>query len=220
MRDRHPVVPLILRFRALSKLKTAYLDSLLALARRSSTSGIVSIHGEWNHLTVETGRLSCSKPALQCIPRDPEPLSTAASTAAAASSFAPSFNPGRPGAAAGPGGGVGGSGEAIHVRDAFVPLPGHVLLAADYSQIEVRVLAHYCEDQGLLDIFRAPGAADIYATVASTLLKKPVQEVTPSERSLAKTACLGIIYGMGHREVCRPLTCWHTVGLADEQTDQ
>ncbi len=80
------------------------------------------------------------------------------------------------------------------VREAFVPLaPGHVFLSADYSQIELRLLAHLSEDPQLIDAFIS--GADFHASTASRVFGVPVDEVTPQLRSRAKAVNFGIVYG-------------------------
>jgi len=236
------VVGLVLRYRTLAKLRGTYVDSLLEFAvpaerdcgdggqGASGDAQRWAIHAEWNQLSVETGRLSASKPALQCIPRDPEPIyqrdddeegsvrawtgegassSTSTSTSTSSSSTtstSTSTSSTSGGGGGGGGGGRGGGGssgvQVLNVRSAFVASPGHTLVAVDYSQIEMRVLAHFCQDAKLSALFRDP-AGDVYVQVASSLLRKPPVEVTVRERDLAKTCCLGIIYGMGVRELAR-----------------
>jgi DNA polymerase-1 len=80
------------------------------------------------------------------------------------------------------------------IRRAFVPgRPGHVLVKADYSQIELRVLAHFCRDEALAAAFRED--RDIHAFVAAQLAGVPLDQVTDRQRAQAKTVNFGIIYG-------------------------
>lgn len=82
------------------------------------------------------------------------------------------------------------------IRKAFVPgRPGHVLLAADYSQIELRVLASMSGDERLLDAFRS--GLDIHRATASAVFSVPLEEVTSDQRRIAKVVNFGIIYGIG-----------------------
>jgi len=85
------------------------------------------------------------------------------------------------------------SDQGRQIRSAFVADPGFVLLSADYSQVELRVLAHLCEDPTLLEAFRA--GRDIHRTVAAEVFGVPVEQVTPEQRARAKTVNFGIIYG-------------------------
>ncbi|SMC24428.1 DNA polymerase I [Desulfacinum hydrothermale DSM 13146] len=85
--------------------------------------------------------------------------------------------------------------EGRRIREAFVPEAGCVLLAADYSQIELRIFAHYSGDERLVAAF-AEGA-DIHRRTAAEMFGVPPHEVTPEMRRQAKTINFGIIYGMG-----------------------
>lgn len=88
--------------------------------------------------------------------------------------------------------------EGRRIREAFVPADGHVFLAADYSQIELRVLAHLTEDPVLLEAFRR--GEDIHARTAAEVFEVSPDGVTPEMRSHAKVINFGILYGMGaHR---------------------
>jgi DNA polymerase-1 len=80
------------------------------------------------------------------------------------------------------------------VRQAFIAPPGSFLLSTDYSQIDLRVLAHLSQDQGLLDAFRRD--EDIHAATAARLFGVEPSQVTPDMRRVAKTVNFGVIYGM------------------------
>lgn len=80
------------------------------------------------------------------------------------------------------------------IRECFVPLnPGEVFVSADYSQIELRILAHLSDDQGLIDAFNS--GYDFHAHTASQVFGVPVEEVTKEMRSRAKAVNFGIVYG-------------------------
>jgi DNA polymerase-1 len=89
------------------------------------------------------------------------------------------------------------------MRDCFIAGPGKALVAADYSQIELRVLAHLSGEPALLDAF-AHGA-DIHARTASLLFDKPEAAIAPDERRQAKTINFGLLYGMGPQKLSRDL---------------
>ena len=80
------------------------------------------------------------------------------------------------------------------IRKAFIPDNGCEFFSADYSQIELRIMAHLSGDKNLIDAFL--GGEDIHAATAAKVFKKPIAEVTKQERSKAKTANFGIIYGI------------------------
>jgi len=172
----HPVVELILQFRALNKLSSTYIDGVRgfmcgesammrrALGLESMGTGTgppqQRVHANWQQTIVRTGRLSCTKPNLQNVPNQ--------QTVA---------------------------GLEVNMRSAFQATRGCVLVSADYSQIEMRVLAHLCADPVMLSLFRAGG--DIYTRLAAKIMDKSVEGVVPAERTKAKVICLGVLYGMG-----------------------
>ncbi|CAM9230242.1 unnamed protein product [Choristocarpus tenellus] len=196
LREMHPAVASIIEFRSVNKLKTTYVDKLVARAIGAPltdsalppSQGALTavIHALWHQTSVRTGRLSCSRPNLQQIPKSSDPLSACA---------------------------------GVNIREAFVASRGFTLMAADYSQIEarrpcMRVLAHACGDPRLLSLFgseeettggQGGRKGDIYRLLAAQVLGKAELDVSPAERTRAKTVCLGIIYGMGTPQVARKL---------------
>jgi DNA polymerase-1 len=153
LRDQHPVVPKILEFRQLSKLKGTYVDALPLLVDARTHR----VHTSFNQTVAATGRLSSSDPNLQNIPIRTE---------------------------------VGQK-----VRRAFIPSrPGDLLLSADYSQIELRVLAHMTDDPVLVDAFAR--GEDIHARTAAEVFAIPQAQVTPNQRRLAKVVNFGLFYGL------------------------
>lgn len=85
------------------------------------------------------------------------------------------------------------SDEGLRIREAFIPAEGQVLLSADYSQIELRILAHFSQDAALLRAFA--NAEDIHRSTAAEVLGLTLDQVTPEQRSQAKAVNFGIIYG-------------------------
>jgi DNA polymerase I len=153
LRDQHPVIPKILEFRQLSKLKGTYVDALPLLVDAKTHR----VHTSFNQTVAATGRLSSSDPNLQNIPIRTE---------------------------------VGQK-----VRRAFIPgRPGDVLLSADYSQIELRVLAHMTDDPVLVDAFAR--GEDIHARTAAEVFGIPQDQVTANQRRLAKVVNFGLFYGL------------------------
>lgn len=85
--------------------------------------------------------------------------------------------------------------DGRQIRQAFIPgFDGWSLLTADYSQIELRILAHYSRDPRLVQAFAED--RDIHAVVASEIFRVPLDEVTPEQRRMAKTVNFGVIYGL------------------------
>jgi DNA polymerase-1 len=153
LRDQHPVVPKILEFRQLSKLKGTYVDALPLLVDPKTHR----VHTSFNQTVAATGRLSSSDPNLQNIPIRTE---------------------------------VGQK-----VRRAFIPSrAGDSLLSADYSQIELRVLAHMTDDPVLVDAFAR--GEDIHARTAAEVFGIPQAQVSPNQRRLAKVVNFGLFYGL------------------------
>jgi len=93
--------------------------------------------------------------------------------------------------------------EGRAIRRAFVAAPGYRLISADYSQIELRIMAHLSGDAALIDAFTH--GEDIHRRTAAELLGKPPEAVTADERRLAKTINFGLIYGMGAAGLARSL---------------
>jgi len=84
--------------------------------------------------------------------------------------------------------------EGKEIRKAFVPEPGCLFFSADYSQIELRVMAHLSNDPQMIEVFRE--GKDLHAATAANIYKKPIEEVTRDERTKSKRANFGIIYGI------------------------
>ena len=84
--------------------------------------------------------------------------------------------------------------DGKEIRKAFVPEPGCQFFSADYSQIELRVMAHLSGDENMIRVFKE--GHDLHAATAATIYKKPITEVTRDERTKSKRANFGIIYGI------------------------
>jgi DNA polymerase-1 len=93
--------------------------------------------------------------------------------------------------------------EGRRIRQAFIAAPGYVLMAADYSQIELRIMAHLSDDAGLLAAFAAD--LDVHCATAAEVFDVAVDAVTPDQRRLAKTINFGLIYGMSPFGLARQL---------------
>ncbi|HVS76413.1 MAG TPA: DNA polymerase I, partial [Steroidobacteraceae bacterium] len=93
--------------------------------------------------------------------------------------------------------------EGRRIRQAFIAPPGHVLMAADYSQIELRIMAHLSGDEGLLAAFAED--RDVHQATAAEVFAVPLAQVTSDQRRLAKTINFGLIYGMSPFGLARQL---------------
>ena len=84
--------------------------------------------------------------------------------------------------------------DGKEIRKAFIPEPGCLFFSADYSQIELRVMAHLSQDENMIRVFRE--GQDLHAATAANIYKKPIEEVSRDERTKSKRANFGIIYGI------------------------
>lgn len=98
--------------------------------------------------------------------------------------------------------------EGKEVRRAFIPEPGQEFFSADYSQIELRIMAHLSQDEALVEAFRQ--GHDIHAATAAKIFRKEIGEVTSDERRKAKTANFGIIYGISAFGLAERIGCSRT----------
>ncbi len=96
--------------------------------------------------------------------------------------------------------------QGREIRRAFVPgAPGSVIMSADYSQIELRIMAHLSGDAHLCEAFRE--GVDVHAATAAKIFRVPVADVTPDQRRIAKTANFGIMYGISAFGLSQNLGC-------------
>ena len=151
LKDRHPIVPLIMEYRFVAKVDATFVEGLL-----KSIGPDGRVHTSFKQCVTATGRISSAEPNLQNIP-----VRTA---------------------------------EGREIRKAFVASPGNVLVGADYSQIELRLLAHISGDENLIDAFNS--GADIHRRTAAEVFHTPFDEVTKEQRSAAKAVNFGIVYGI------------------------
>ena len=151
LKHKHPIIPAIMDYRMLTKLKSTYADGLLSVICEDGR-----IRTTFQNLVTATGRLSSTEPNLQNIPVRTE--------------------------------------LGAEIRKMFIPKPGFVLVDADYSQIELRVLAHIAQDSVMQKAF--VDGMDIHAVTASQVFGVPVSEVTSLQRRHAKAVNFGIVYGI------------------------
>ncbi len=160
LKAAHPVVPLLMEYREISKLKSSFVDNLLAAAGPDGR-----LHTTFDQLGTATGRFSSSKPNLQNIPVRSE--------------------------------------AGLLVRKCFVAREGFALLSADYSQIDLRVLAHLSGDHNLVSAFK--NGEDIHLRTASEVFNCAPELVTPEMRRAAKAINFGIVYGQTPQGLSREL---------------
>jgi DNA polymerase-1 len=152
LKNAHEIIPHILKYRELKKLKSTYVDSLPALVNQRTGR----IHTTFNQTIAATGRLSSLNPNLQNIPIRTERGRT--------------------------------------VRKAFIAKDkDHLLYSADYSQIELRIIAHITEDPGMINAFK--NNEDIHSSTAAKVFGVPLDNVSADMRRKAKAVNFGLAYG-------------------------
>jgi len=151
----------LLDFRRLDKLKGTYIDGLIKNGLMKSDG---KVHCNYKICGTVTGRLSCTKPNLQQIPREGDIKLM----------FRSSFKNGR-------------------------------IIQGDYSQAELRILAHYSGDKNLIEAFKK--GRDIHQEVAAKVFKKPYDKVTPQERKYTKQVNFGIIYLISDEGLAEKIGC-------------
>lgn len=151
LKNKHSIIPAIMDYRVLTKLKSTYADGLIKVIGPDGR-----IHTTLQNLVAATGRLSSTDPNLQNIPVRTD--------------------------------------LGAEIRKMFIPKPGCVLVDADYSQIELRVLAHIAGDKTMQAAFA--GGMDIHTVTASQVFGVAPEAVTPLQRRHAKAVNFGIVYGI------------------------
>ena len=151
LKNKHPIIPAIMDYRMLTKLKSTYADGLLKVIDEDGR-----IRATFQNLVTATGRLSSTEPNLQNIPVRTD--------------------------------------LGAEIRKMFIPKPGYVLVDADYSQIELRVLAHIAGDETMQEAFRS--GMDIHTVTASQVFGVAPEAVTSLQRRNAKAVNFGIVYGI------------------------
>ena len=151
LESQHEIIPLLLEYRTLAKLKSTYVDSLASKIESDNR-----IHTTFMQTVTATGRLSSVEPNLQNIPIRQE---------------------------------IGGK-----IREFFTAEDEYMIIDADYSQIELRMLADISKDQTMIDAFNSN--EDIHTITASKVFNVRPEEVTPELRRRAKAVNFGIVYGI------------------------
>ena len=151
LKNKHPIIPAIMDYRMLTKLKSTYADGLMAVICDDGR-----IRTTFQNLVTATGRLSSTEPNLQNIPVRTD--------------------------------------LGAEIRKMFIPKEGHVLVDADYSQIELRVLAHIADDKVMQDAFIS--GLDVHTVTAAQVFGVKAEDVTSLQRRHAKAVNFGIVYGI------------------------
>jgi DNA polymerase I-like protein with 3'-5' exonuclease and polymerase domains len=95
----------------------------------------------------------------------------------------------------------------LNPRDGFRASPGNVFIASDYSQIELRIFAHFAMDPHLSDAFIRHEEEDIFLSIASQWKSKPIKNISKEERNLVKQLCYALLYGAGSQTVAKNASC-------------
>jgi DNA polymerase I len=151
IRDEHPIIPKVERWRELNQLMKTYLDVLPQVADEESR-----IHTTFVQAAATTGRLASTNPNLQNVPVRTD--------------------------------------LGREIRGCFEAAPGNILISADYSQVELRVMAFIADEPVLKEIFVR--GEDVHTATASQVFGKPPEELTPMDRSKSKMINYGIVYGL------------------------
>ncbi|KAG0620039.1 hypothetical protein M758_4G184200 [Ceratodon purpureus] len=204
LRNHHPIADVVKEHRSLSKLLHSTLGSVIAWAKspepcfgsqaRVLRGDIFTIFGHWLQTSTATGRLSMEDPNLQCVEH-------AVSFTIEGESSSD--------------GGQERENDVVEVnaRQAFVPSQeGWVLLSADYSQIEVRLMAHFSGDPTLVSLLSQPNG-DLFRLLAAQWAGVTECKVSEKQREHTKRLVYGILYGMGVNTLSEHLQC----PLADAQ---
>uniref|UniRef100_A0A8C6DFG0 DNA-directed DNA polymerase n=1 Tax=Moschus moschiferus TaxID=68415 RepID=A0A8C6DFG0_MOSMO len=152
LQDLHPLPKIILEYRQVHKIKSTFVDGLLACMKKGSVSST------WNQTGTVSGRLSAKHPV-----SEEDELT-------------------------------------ISPRTAFVSSEGHTFLAADFSQIELRILAHLSGDPELLKLFQESERDDVFSTLTSQWKDISPEHVTHTDREQTKKVVYSVVYGAGYVE--------------------
>ncbi|KAL3865181.1 hypothetical protein ACJMK2_006798 [Sinanodonta woodiana] len=169
----HPLPGIILEHRQLQKLKCTYVDGILSCVKNDK------LLTHWDQTAAATGRVTSFQPNVQSIPKVPVTII----------SINKSYV-------------IDEEKEVeIFARDPFISHEGYSFMAADFQQIELRLLAHLASDPILLQIFNNPESPDIFNELTSQWLSKPALEVTNAEREQTKRVVYSIMYGAGKEKL-------------------
>ncbi|XP_058157507.1 DNA polymerase nu [Dasypus novemcinctus] len=168
LQDFHPLPKIILEYRQVHKIKSTFVDGLLACMKK----GFIS--SSWNQTGTVTGRLSAKHPNIQGISKQPIQITKPQNFKGAEDEIL-----------------------TISPRTMFVSSEGHTFLAADFSQIELRILAHLSGDPELLKLFQEPERDDVFSTLTSQWKNVPLGHVTRADREQTKKVVYAAVYGAG-----------------------
>ncbi|KAM9425715.1 DNA polymerase nu [Pholidichthys leucotaenia] len=172
LQDLHPLPKIILECRQVHKIKSTFVDGILSCMMSKNY-----ISSSWQQTSAVTGRISAKHPNFQALPRQPLQITTKQY--------------------------IQGKEEevvTVHPRAMFIPQEGWTFLAADFCQVELRLLAHLSSDPELLRIFTNP-QADVFTMLASQWKGMNDAEVTNEDREHAKRIVYSLVYGAGRERL-------------------
>ncbi|KAF7664462.1 hypothetical protein LDENG_00175690 [Lucifuga dentata] len=187
LQDLHPLPKIILEHRQVHKIKSTFVDGILSCMMSKNY-----ISSTWHQTSAVTGRISAKHPNFQALPRQPLQITKKHN--------------------------ILGKEEkeevvTVHPRAMFIPQEGWTFLAADFCQVELRLLAHLSSDPELLRIFTNP-QADVFTMLASQWKGVSEGEVTSKDREHAKRIVYSVVYGAGRERLSGIL------GVSAEQASQ
>ncbi|XP_076737837.1 DNA polymerase nu isoform X6 [Maylandia zebra] len=185
LQDLHPLPKIILDYRQVRKIKSTFIDGILSCMMSKSY-----ISSTWHQTSVVTGRISAKHPNFQALPRQPLQITKK------------QYIQGKEDEVV-----------TVHPRAMFIPQEGCTFLAADFCQVELRLLAHLSSDPELLRIFTNP-QADVFTMLASQWKGLSEKEVTSEDREHAKRVVYSVVYGAGRERLSGIL------GVSSEQASQ
>ncbi|XP_053272666.1 DNA polymerase nu [Pleuronectes platessa] len=172
LQDLHPLPKIILEYRQIHKIKSTFVDGILSCMMSKNY-----ISSTWYQTSVVTGRISAKHPNFQALPRQPLQITKKQY--------------------------IQGKEEetvTVHPRAMFIPQKGCTFLAADFCQVELRLLAHLSSDPELLRVFTNP-QADVFTMLASQWKRVSEGEVTSEDREHAKRIVYSVVYGAGRERL-------------------
>ncbi|XP_076922423.1 helicase and polymerase-containing protein TEBICHI-like [Bidens hawaiensis] len=186
LRLEHPIIPIIKEHRTLAKLLNSTLGSMCSLTKLSIKTQRYTLHGHWLQTSTATGRLSMEDPNLQCVEHMVEfKINHDGKEASDSNTEHYKVNP----------------------RDFFIPTQENwLLVTADYSQIELRLMAHFSKDASLIELLTKP-SGDVFNMITAKWTGKAESSVDPAERDQTKRLVYGILYGMGANSLAEQLDC-------------
>ncbi|XP_063780798.1 DNA polymerase nu isoform X2 [Pseudophryne corroboree] len=176
LEDLHPLPRIILQFRQVQKIKSTFVDGLSSYISKGCVSPT------WNQTGTVSGRLSAKHPNIQGVSKLSIQFEKKQYVQGKAKEIV-----------------------TINPRSMFISAKGHTFLAADFSQIELRLLAHFSSDPELLQLFNKMETTDIFTSMASQWKNVEYKNITQADREQAKRVVYSVIYGVGKERLSQCL---------------